>query len=478
MKKFISYLFVITIIIALAIRLFAFSAHNFYISPDEAHSFAGIKDSFYSLFTYFFQGANFLPIYRAILKLIYGVVGFNIIYYKIPALIAGILSIFVFFDLSKKVFKNQIIILLSNILFALNVNLIYYSTQVKTYEIDVLLCLIIIDFAISFKGKVLTNKTVLLMSIVSALIAYTSIPAIAIMQICFAIMLFSNKKNRLKLIIFELLVLSVISFEYFTYISQIASDNSLKSMWTDDLFFFAPKSLEAVNALVNFSFFNFFWWDSDCPVRFSNIFLVSYLCIFLVGFINFLREKITGYYVVAPVFIFLMLSYLNLYPFCNRIIVFLIPIFILITLKAFDYENKKYIGITFAVMSTLFFLHQERLYSNFDWLQKKDIDYYNMYNRYILPLNKIQRDEYLLHTGHPFYYTLDNPNVYRLENYHLPDNFTIDDKHKIYFAFCLVNDKIEDVNNFENFLTSKDFKKTHSFTDDREINYYIFEKSQ
>lgn len=59
MKKFISYLFVITIIIALAVRLFTFSAHNFYIVPDEAHSFAGIKDSFYSLFTYFFQGANF-----------------------------------------------------------------------------------------------------------------------------------------------------------------------------------------------------------------------------------------------------------------------------------------------------------------------------------------------------------------------------------------------------------------------------------
>lgn len=463
MKKGIIFLYIFVIILACVLRICAFCTHNFYLVPDEAHSLQGVRDSFALIFSNFSQGANFLPLYRLLLKLTYDIVGFSIMYYKIPSLIAGILSVFVFFDLSKKIFKNQIVVLASLLLFAINFNLIFYSSQVKPYEIDVLLCLIVLNFSITFKDKILSNKNIFFMLIVSLFIIFSSFTAIVISQLCVVVMFISNKQNRAKLATFELAFLSILLFEYFTYISQISSDDSLKAMWLSDSFFFTPNSLEALNALVNFSHFNFFWWDSSCSTQLSNVFLIFYLFVFILGVVNLIREKSNGVIFVLPVIFFLILSCLKIYPFCNRPIIFLIPIFILILSKAFDYENKKiYSAICVILFMTLFLFHVKQ-YEYFPFLLNKDEKYLNMYKEYVLPLNKISENEYILHTGHPFYYCLDNQNVKKLENYSIEDDFNFDNIDKIYLAFCLVFDEIEDVDKFESFLEQKGYKKHSRF---------------
>lgn len=476
-KKMFLFLSYFVIALACILRVVTYYSHHYYVVPDEAHSLAGMRESFLYLFTHFEQGANFLPLYKTILKLIYDTVGFTIPYLKIPSLIAGIASVFVFFDIAKKVFKNEIIILCSLILFSLNYNLIYYSSQIKPYEIDVLLCLIIINFAISFKDKIITNKNLVVMSLFSCLFIYTSIPAVVILQLCIVFLFIFNKENRKKIAILEAIVLFVLGVEYFTYISQIQSDSSLKSMWTEDDFFFTPKSLPAVNALFNFSFLNFFWWDSHCPLTFSRTFLISYLMVFFVGIINFLREKQYGLILVSPVFFFLILSYLNIYPFCNRLIIFLIPIFILITLKAFEYNYKKYIGIFFAIVLTISFVFLIKKHEFYKYLITFDKEHYQQLTDNVLPLNNIGDDELIISTGSPYWFCLKNKNVYINQEVYLLEDIDLQNKKKVYFAYNLVDDTQENVDKFVELLIKKGYRKSYLFDKEIHLSYIVFEKN-
>ena len=476
-KKLFLFLSYFVIALACILRIVTYYSHHYYVVPDEAHSLAGVKESFLYLFTHFDQGANFLPLYKTILKLIYDVVGFTIPYFKLPSLFAGIASVFVFFSLSKKVFKNEIIIFCSLILYALNYNLIYYSSQIKPYEIDVLLCLIIINFAVSFKDKIITNKNLVIMSLLSCIFVYTSIPAVVILQLCIAWLFIFNKENRIKLTILETILLITLSVEYFTYISQMHSDNSLKSMWTEDNFSFAPKSLSAVNALFNFSFLNFFWWDSHCPLNFSRTFLILYLMIFLIGIINFLRQKEYGLIIVSPVFLFLILSYLNIYPFCNRLIIFLIPIFILIMFKAFEYNYKKYIGIFFAIILTVSFMFLIKKHEFYKYLITFNKEYYQQITDYVLPLNNIGDGELIISTGSPYWFCLKNKNVYINTEFYLLEDIDLQNKNKVYFAYNLVDDTQENVDKFVRLLIKKGYNKSYSFDKEIHLSYIVFEKN-
>ena len=462
--------------VACVLRIVTFYSHHFYIVPDEAHSLSGMKESLLYLFTHFEQGANFLPLYRSLLKIIYQVFDFNVLYFKLPSLLCGIASVFVFFELAKKVFKNDIIILCSLILFCFNYNLIYYSSQIKPYEFDVLLCLIITNFAFTIKDKLISNKTLILMAIFGGIFVYTSIPAIVVLHLCVAWLFILNKENRKKLFIFETVILLLLGIEYVTYIAQIHSDDSLKSMWNSDSFFFAPKSLSAVNALVNFSFFNFFWWDTHCPNNFSSFYLMSYLVIFLIGIINFLREKNIGLMVISPVLFFLVLSYLNIYPFCNRLIIFLIPLFILITLKAFDYNVNKYMGNFFALLLTIFFIFQVIKFQHYHYLFNIDKNYLEQVKAYLVPLNKLKEDEIVLFTGSPYWFCLKDESIYLIRNFELPADDVLKKKKKIYFAYNLVDDKQVDVDMFSEKLIQKGYHKSYLFDVKTEITYRLFVK--
>ena len=118
---------VLIIIIGVVLRIIAFSANDYYLTMDECHSLTMVKYPFSYLFSRFEQGANFLPLYSVMLKFIYEIVGVNPFSFKLPSLFAGILSVFLFYFLTKEIFKNKILVLLSLLVFILNYNLIYFS---------------------------------------------------------------------------------------------------------------------------------------------------------------------------------------------------------------------------------------------------------------------------------------------------------------------------------------------------------------
>ena len=56
------------------------------------------------------------------------------------------------------------------------------------------------------------------------------------------------------------------------------------------------------------------------------------------------------YLIVIPLLLTLMLSYLQVYPYSTRIILFLIPIFILLCFKLVDFIKFKVVGFLFALL--------------------------------------------------------------------------------------------------------------------------------
>ncbi|GAH86273.1 unnamed protein product, partial [marine sediment metagenome] len=88
-------------------------------------------------------------------KFFVSIFGTNEFALRLFPLIAGILSLFFFYSVARK-FTNKFIALFGLLFFVFGYYLIYYSTEVKQYEIDVLVFLLCFNFIYlidhSYKG--------------------------------------------------------------------------------------------------------------------------------------------------------------------------------------------------------------------------------------------------------------------------------------------------------------------------------------
>ncbi len=97
-------------------------------------------------------------------------------------LIIGILSIFLFYHISHKIIQSKIAILFINFVFAFNLILIRYATEVKPYGMDLFITLILFYFVLSFQAKKLNAKRVLFWSSLGGFAIWFSMPSIFILS--------------------------------------------------------------------------------------------------------------------------------------------------------------------------------------------------------------------------------------------------------------------------------------------------------
>ena len=76
--------------------------------------------------------------------------------------------------------------------------------------------------------------------------------------------------------------------------------------------------------------------------------VVSLVCVFIKQYKNY-----KTYLIVIPLMLTLVLSYLQVYPYSARIILFLIPVFILLYFKLIDFIKLKSIGILLFLLGLL-----------------------------------------------------------------------------------------------------------------------------
>ncbi len=389
---------IILFLLSSALRILSYKANLYNIAVDECHNLTNISRNFIYIFTNFIPGANALPLYRFLLHIIHNFFGFNFPVFKSISLICSILSFIVFYKVLSKLYTNKTAILSSLIIFTFNYSLILFSTKIKIYETEMLICLIILLGAIEIYNKYRDTHIPIpvftIYSIVSVIIMYTALTGIAIIELYWLVFFIywiktKNIINIKKGLLFQAITAPFLILEFFTYIIQMLQDTSVKSQWLSDDFFFRPNSLNAVNSLIHTSFFNFFPYDSWYDINtFPKYTICLYILIFIIGSILFLvpifknEKNFSGLFVILPVYFFMMLSFLGIYPFCNRVIVFLIPIFIIILFKSCDFNNDRFkiISSAMAVIMTGIFLYNvysfhniNSLFSNNDSMRIKEI---------------------------------------------------------------------------------------------------------
>ena len=436
-EKLFNYTAGFIIFFGIVLLLFTYFSNILALSPDDGHSlvfFYSMK--FKQCFTCFIQGANFLPLYKLVLLSIYKIFGFNLPALKFPSLIAGILVLPLSFITLKKIFNNKLIILAILIILSLNYNLLFASTRLKPYIFDVLFTLIIFNTVISLPNN-FSVKNILKYSLFALPIFYFSIPNIIVLELYWFIIyvkniILKNKQNIINLLIFQFITIPFIIMEYLFYINSIKNNATINRVWLNTDFYFSPNSIEAVNSLIQFIYFKFFWWDKiDVPML-HRYTIYAFLAIFFAGsiicIVNSIKNKnLKDFLLIAPVYTFLVISYFNIYPFSNRLITFLIPLIIFITFKVFDFKNYKNIFNAFIIIYLCLFLKHTLssvdikgiLYDNYYIFTKPNEILYNKIN------NINANNEIIITFNSICVSSFNSQNIYEIEDYNISDNTKI-----------------------------------------------------
>ncbi len=371
------YLICIFVLITLGIifQVFALKNNLYFISGDECHTILGSYLNIKALFTEFLQGTNVLPLYKCLYHYLYKFFGLNWLFFRIPSLFAGILSLFLFTNVLKITFKNKLLIIFCLFTFVFNHTIIHNSFTIKPYMYELVLTLILFksaDYLINKKSDY-TTKELILYTLSSLFIVFFSLPSIVLIELYWGIVFIKNliernRANLIKLIIFQFFTALFIISEYLMYIHLMREDSALKTLWLLD-FYIKPTSLNAINALINQIYFYYVQMDSSTPHIMPAYMLICFLLLFIIGigvYISQLfrktaasEQKYTGLLIITPVLTFIVLSLFGIYPFCNRLIIFLIPLIIIIMYKIFDTttENKNLNTFKTVFIILLFLLH-------------------------------------------------------------------------------------------------------------------------
>lgn len=247
--------------------------------------------------------------------------------------ICSLLCIPTFFMLSLKFFKNRYIGLIALIIFSLNYTLIFYCQEFKQYSSDVLFSIIIFlsYFYIDLK-KMSVNKLFSLGTLY-AVCPWFSYPSIFTLGALFLILLLKNKDNLKK--IFILTIPFIISFcGLFMLQHDLNNNENLHNFWLKHEGFL-NKDFSNLSAIF-YKIILFY---------FQKISLKElYLLLFLLGLIHALYKTNCYKYLYISILILIILtaSYLQIYPFADRISLYFYPFFVLLAVTPIEFLYKKY----------------------------------------------------------------------------------------------------------------------------------------
>ncbi len=278
-------------------------------------------------------------LFLVLAKIIYSVNGvINEANLRCIPLMFSIFSCLLFAIISFRVCNNLFSRIFAIVFLGLNRSLLQYSQEFKQYSSDVFFCLLVILIAIYLKDKSLDKKKLFILGLLaSALVwaSYTSIFAVCAGGLAY--ILIKDQKN-LKTKLKNGLYFALPYFLNFVVMLKIngigtLTNKTIQFFWSNYECFFPTSPMHL------FAFLKFIIWDSDkitivCSILalFGIFYLVKYqkyLSILLLGILGFA----------------ILSGLLKLYPLApNRVSLFLIPVFILIIAKAFDFISFKTIN--------------------------------------------------------------------------------------------------------------------------------------
>ncbi len=285
---------------------------------------------------------------------------------RIVPFLSSLLSVPAFFLLTKKVLTKNISILLANILFAVNYQLLYFSQNLKQYSSDVLvfiLSLLFCNYMIEKENNLKNSILIILFAIFAVLFSFPSV--FVIFAFLTIKLIIDFKKDRVKSLIpvFGVFVFYLIYYFMRLLAVQVNEVKVHVGFWGEGFIdIFNPWSFIYV-------FQNFFKFMFD----YSSVSVLGFIFCFI-GVCLFVSEKNNFNKMILLSLIFaIFTSMLCIYPILQRASLYLVPILIILIVKPLDfvYSLKKPLSLLLVFSFLLFVSHLN--FSYFKQLMNENI---------------------------------------------------------------------------------------------------------
>lgn len=292
-------------------------------------------------------------------KLITQIFGASEYSLRLFPLISGIISLLLFYQVARWLLKTQTVPIALG-LFAISDRLIYFSSEVKQYSIDVAITLLLYLAIINLLSKKLAVLPTICLGILGAIAVWISHSAVFVLAgTGLSLILFALHKKEWSKVIKYLVssaiwVLSFLIF-YFVSLRELSNNEYLVNSWNaahNAFMPLPPTSLSNISWFIN-TFFEIFNYPLGLL---SGIAALS----FIVGCIHMFRYNKENFtIIVSPILIALLASGLHKYPFEGHLLLFTVPMFLLIiavgTQTIIDRTKRQNAAIGTTLALLLFF---------------------------------------------------------------------------------------------------------------------------
>ncbi|MCD4780975.1 MAG: glycosyltransferase family 39 protein [Candidatus Omnitrophica bacterium] len=239
--------------------------------------------------------------------------------------VSSLVSLYLFYLLAQK-FLKPLSALTALVLFSVNYSLIYYAAEYHPYSSDVMCTLILFYMFDKLYFETLTKGRTLRYVLVGILMILSSYPVIFTMAGLGLAVLWHAYKNKDHPKTVQLLVLFAVWFVSFCvyHFSYIKGFTVTLSYWGDEHYMpHLPLSINHLKWIVN-KFCNAF---ANAPLLLG--FWTYGLALFVLGLmVSPFKDRRLFWWIFSPLFFTLLASAFRKYPFLNRLILFLVPVFI------------------------------------------------------------------------------------------------------------------------------------------------------
>lgn len=327
------FLFIIVAVMLLGVyfRIYAYlSVKTLWL--DECMLFQNIYErTYFGMFSALSYAQTAPPLFLITEKFICNMFGIKELVLRFFPFLCSLISIPVFYFFSKNFLNEKLTLIIANILFCCNIQLIRYGCELKQYSSDVLCFMILFILLNKLTIKDFDKKKLLFYSIISVIFPLMSMPSYFLFGALFFTELIIHKGKYLKVLTLSQIPLLLITFFYVpnVMLPQYSTMINL-NMWQRR---FLSTEISKNIILLRQNLFFFFQ-----PL---HLMLQSILLFIGIGF--FIKDYKQKQVMLLSFAIGIMIicSLLKIYPLYERTVLFSVPFLIVFLTKPVDYVMKK-----------------------------------------------------------------------------------------------------------------------------------------
>ncbi|GGB06393.1 glycosyltransferase family 39 protein [Puia dinghuensis] len=270
-------------------------------------------------------------------KLFTSIFGNNDMALRIFPLLCAILTLPLFYDFGSALTRNRTIGFLALCLLGCTPKFIYYSSEMKQYACDMFVLCAIYFAAFSESSFAVRNRKVLL-AVTGAIAVFLSNVSVIPLAIVGGLLFYQcvRNKNDREIYTLPLVVwVACIGVNFFAFVNNNPTAQVMRAYWQD---YFMPypwhagfkdwlvtRGTDVFSGLLPTSGPSLFWPHIPIPYLLGMILYGGSIVYLLLS-----RRFRLLYLCVGPVVLHLLLSALKLYPFDLRLILYMLPLFLLV----------------------------------------------------------------------------------------------------------------------------------------------------